>query len=217
MANYVHHGPDDAVLRFVLAHGAGAGVDSAFFKTLVAGLLGHGAAVTLITFDYMRQIEATGRRRPPPAVDKLVTEYAETLTAIKQSVTGGQSLIMGGKSLGGRVASMVACDPDAATLVRALVCFGYPFHPPHKPQSLRTAHFDAIRCPTLILQGERDPFGDRACVEVLDLPASLSVCWIDDGDHDFGPRGRSPATRSGNIASAATMAVNFAAQVVCAR
>lgn len=213
MADTDHRGANDAALRIVLAHGAGAGVSSAFFQSLVADLLSQGAAVTLLTFDYMRQIETTGRRRPPPAIDKLVSEYTAALETIEQTVPDGQALVIGGKSLGGRVASIVACDPKAAANVSALVCYGYPFHPPQKPEASRTAHFAGILCPTLILQGERDPFGDRAYVEALTLPTRLSVHWIDDGDHDFGPRGRSPATRRGNIAAAAAMAVTFARHV----
>jgi len=121
----------------------------------------------------------------------------------------GQSLAIGGKSLGGRVASMIADDAFAAGQISALVCLGYPFHPPSKPDSLRTAHLTALKCPALIVQGERDPFGTQKEVEEMTLSSTISFCWMGDGDHDFGPRGASGFTRKGNLASAADAVAAF--------
>ena len=97
--------------------------------------------------------------------------------------------------------------------IAGLVCLGYPFHPPGKPEQLRTAHLQAIRCPTLIVQGERDPFGSRAEVEALKLPASIRFVWAGDGDHDLGPRGGSGFTRAGNLAAAADAIRDFAVEL----
>ena len=89
-------------------------------------------------------------------------------------------------------------------------CLGYPFHPPKKPEHLRTAHLVKLACPALIVQGERDPFGSRAEVESYKLAPSLQFSWAGDGDHDLGPRGGSGFTRSGNLAAAADAIAAFA-------
>ena len=113
--------------------------------------------------------------------------------------------------MGGRVASMCADSAHAAGSVAGLVCIGYPLHPPNHPEKPRTAHLMGLACPTLIVQGERDPFGTRAEIEAFGLPASISLHWASDGDHDLGPRGSSGFTRKGNLAAAADAIVAFAA------
>ena len=90
-----------------------------------------------------------------------------------------------------------------------VIVFGYPFHPPGKPTQLRTAHLEAITCPTLIVQGERDPFGARTEVTQLPLSKSIRMHWAGDGDHDHGPRGGSGFTRKGNLAAAADAVRDF--------
>ena len=116
-------------------------------------------------------------------------------------ITGRRAI--GGKSMGGRVASLVADELHDAGDIYGLVCLGYPFHPPGTPEQLRTKHLEAMRCPALIIQGERDPFGSKAEVEGYKLAKPIAVTWMDDGDHDFGPRGASGFTRKGNLAAAA--------------
>lgn len=105
--------------------------------------------------------------------------------------------------MGGRVASLLASEAHAKGAIAGLVCLGYPFHPPGKPDQLRTAHLENMTCPALIVQGERDPFGGRAEVETYRLSDAISLAWIGDGDHDLGPRGASGFTRKGNLAAAA--------------
>jgi predicted alpha/beta-hydrolase family hydrolase len=112
---------------------------------------------------------------------------------------------IGGKSMGGRMASLVADEAG----VRALVCFGYPFHPPGKPEQLRTAHLAGMRTPTLILQGERDPFGTTADVAGYTLSKAIRVEWLPDGDHSFKPRKASGATEGGNLRQAVESASLF--------
>jgi hypothetical protein len=119
-------------------------------------------------------------------------------------------LFIGGKSLGGRVASLAADELYSAGHNDGLVCLGYPFHPPDKPGNLRTAHLEELRCPTLIVQGERDPFGSRAEVESYRLSPAIQFAWAGDGDHDLGPRGDSGFTRAGNLALAADALAAFA-------
>jgi predicted alpha/beta-hydrolase family hydrolase len=122
----------------------------------------------------------------------------------------GAALIIGGKSMGGRVASLVVDELHAAGRIAGLACLGYPFHPPKKPEQLRTAHLLALACPALIVQGERDPFGTRAEVEGYGLSPAIRLHWASDGDHDLGPRGGSGFTRKGNLAAAADAVVEFA-------
>ncbi len=107
--------------------------------------------------------------------------------------------MIGGKSLGGRVASLVATELDVA----GLVCLGYPFHPPGRPDALRIAHFPQLRCRGLVVQGERDAFGNRAEVAQYDLPERLRVCWLADGNHDLKPRLRSGLDYSAQLRVAA--------------
>jgi predicted alpha/beta-hydrolase family hydrolase len=121
----------------------------------------------------------------------------------------GAPLVIGGKSMGGRVASLIADELYAARRIAGLVCLGYPFHPPSQPAKLRTAHLTALACPTLIVQGERDPFGPRAEVEAMRLSPAIGYHWAGDGDHDLGPRGGSGFTRKANLAAAADAVAAF--------
>jgi predicted alpha/beta-hydrolase family hydrolase len=98
---------------------------------------------------------------------------------------------------------MIADELQGAGEADALVCLGYPFHPPGMPEKTRTAHLADLSCPALIVQGERDPFGNRGEVDGYGLAEGLEIVWVGDGDHDFGPRGASGFTRKGNLAFAA--------------
>jgi predicted alpha/beta-hydrolase family hydrolase len=140
-----------------------------------------------------------GARKPPPKAERLMDEYRAAVAA----VPAGGPLVIGGKSMGGRVASLVADELFTAGRIAGLVCLGYPFHPPKKPEQLRTAHLKQLVCPALIVQGERDPFGGRDEVESYGLSRAIRFHWAADGDHDLGPRGGSGFTRKGNLAAAA--------------
>jgi hypothetical protein len=122
-----------------------------------------------------------------------VTEICGTLSA-------DQPLFIGGKSMGGRVASLIADDVNAQGRVRGLVCLGYPFHPPGKPDVLRTAHLQCLACPALIVQGERDPFGTRDEVATYTLSNAITLEWLPDANHDFKPRAKSGVTHDENFA-----------------
>ena len=199
-------GPADAAARFLCAHGAGAGMETAFLKA-VAGLLAERGIATLrFEFSYMAARRHGGGRKPPPRAERLVAEYRAAVDAVPP----GAPLLIGGKSMGGRVASLLADELHAASRIAGLACLGYPFHPPNKPDQLRTAHLRGLACPTLIVQGDRDPFGNRAEVEGYDLSRAIRLHWADDGDHDLGPRGGSGFTRKGNLAAAADALAAFA-------
>jgi predicted alpha/beta-hydrolase family hydrolase len=137
-------------------------------------------------------------------------EYCTAVAAMP----AGVPLIIGGKSMGGRVASLVADQLYGERRIAGLVCLGYPFHAPQKPEKPRTAHLLALLCPALFVQGERDPFGTRAEVEGYGLPPAIRLHWAGDGDHDLGPRGGSGFTRKANLAGAADAIAGFAQRLV---
>jgi len=202
-------GPSNAGLRFLCAHGAGAGMETPFLRAMAELLAERGVATYRFEFGYMAARRQAGARKPPPKAERLVEEYRSAVEALP----AGGPLLIGGKSMGGRVASLLADNLYAAGRIRGLVCLGYPFHPPGKPDRLRTAHLEAITCPTLIVQGERDPFGSRVEVESYRLSSAIRIHWIGDGDHDLGPRGGSGFTRKGNLADAASAVAVFAQAV----
>ncbi|MEZ5844164.1 MAG: alpha/beta family hydrolase [Hyphomicrobiaceae bacterium] len=212
--SFLHDGPDDATCRVLLAHGAGAAMDSPFMSTFASLLAARGLAVSRFEFGYMAARRTRGKKRPPPRADLLAGEYEAAVADLRAGMPPDQGLVIGGKSMGGRVASLVADALQRQGFASGLVCLGYPFHPPAKPENLRTLHLAAITCPTLIVQGERDPFGTRAEVEALIADRALSPAiafhWAHDGDHDLGPRGGQGVTRKGNLAAAADAVAAFA-------
>lgn len=179
----IANGPEDARCLLLLAHGAGQGPESLFMARIASGLADADASVRVVRFrfPYMARIEAEGRKRPPDR-EPVLLEALQGLIARHR----GQSdrLAIGGKSMGGRIASLVA---DAAG-VDGLVCLGFPFHPPGRPERFRADHLANLRTPTLICQGERDPFGRREEVGDYRLSPAVELAWIDDGEHSFKPR-----------------------------
>lgn len=213
MSFVLQNGAEDAPARLIIAHGAGAGINTSFLETIAILLVERGLAVTRLEFAYMTAGREKGSRKPPPRAQTLMPEYRQYVAEAYRTKPKGQSLIIGGKSMGGRVASMIADETFAAGEIAGLVCLGYPFHPPKKPEALRTEHLKALTCPTLIVQGERDPFGNRDEVEQLRLSPHIAVHWSGDGDHDLGPRGASGFTRKGNLADAADAVAAFVARL----
>lgn len=193
------NGPDSAPLTLVLAHGAGAPMDSPFMNHVADAVSHTGWRVVRFEFPYMAERRTTGKKKPPNRAPILLDTWREL---IKEA--GPERLVIGGKSMGGRIASMVADDMG----VRGVVCLGYPFHPPGKPEKLRTEHLAVMKTPTLILQGERDPFGTRDEVAAYTLSKAIAVDWLPDGDHSFKPRKKSGHTEDGNLA--------LTAQRICA-
>jgi uncharacterized protein len=210
VTHFLNAGPPEANIHLLLAHGAGAAMTSPFLETMTRLLTERGLQVSRFEFDYMAARRSGGKRRPPPRAELLVPEYKRAVAALRAQGASGQRLLIGGKSMGGRVASLAADDLFASGDIHGLVCLGYPFHPPGKPDNLRTAHLADLRCPTLIVQGERDPFGSREEVESYRLSPAIEFLWAGDGDHDLGPRGGSGFTRKGNLALAADAVSAFA-------
>jgi uncharacterized protein len=202
-------GPPDAPARLLLAHGAGAPMDSPFLETFVALLAERGVASTRFEFPYMAARRASAKKKPPPKAETLVQDYASAVASVRGRMPPGQRLFVGGKSMGGRVATLIADDLYGQGAIAGLVCLGYPFHPPKLPGKLRTAHLVAMQCPALIVQGERDPFGTREEVAAMTLSPAITLHWVGDGDHDLAPRGASGFTRRGNLAAAADAVMGF--------
>lgn len=179
-------GADDAAITFLFAHGAGAPMDSASMNAATDALVAEGLRVVRFEFTYMAA-RRTGTSKPPPKAETLIPEYRAAVDALGP-VSGKR--VIGGKSMGGRVASMLADELHAAGKVAGLLCLGYPFHPPEKPENLRTAHLEGLKTPALIVQGTRDPFGTREEVPAYPLSPAIEILWLEDGDHDLKPRMR---------------------------
>ncbi|MEE8585420.1 MAG: alpha/beta family hydrolase [Acidobacteriota bacterium] len=191
------------IATLVLAHGAGAGMDTPFMDAMAEGLVGGGIRVVRFEFPYMLRRRREGKRTAPDRPTVLIEAWKEVI----RRLGGGSGLFMGGKSMGGRIASLVADEEG----VQGLVCLGYPFHPPGNPLKLRTAHLEGLMTPTLIVQGERDVFGHAQEVPRYPLSTKIRVAWMPDGDHSWKPRKKSGHTQEQNIAKAVSEVVKFVA------
>jgi predicted alpha/beta-hydrolase family hydrolase len=181
---FLFTGPQDAAITLLLAHGSGAPMDSPAMNAATGALAAEGLRVARFEFSYMAARRMQGSRRPPPKAETLNPEFC---AAVADLAAAGP-LVIGGKSMGGRVASMVADALFEEGRIAGLVCLGYPFHPPEKPTQLRTAHLMTLATPTLICQGTRDPFGTKEEVPAYGLPERIGFLWLEDGDHDLKPR-----------------------------
>jgi predicted alpha/beta-hydrolase family hydrolase len=183
--NFLFDGPEDARVTILLAHGAGAPMDSASMNATTKALAAEGFRVARFEFGYMASRRTPEGKKPPPKAEKVMPEF---IAAVDELGPTNGPLIIGGKSMGGRVASMVADALFGAGRIAGLLCIGYPFHPPGRPQQLRTAHLLGLKTPALICQGTRDEFGDRYEVGEFGLSDAIEVFWLEDGDHDLKPR-----------------------------
>ena len=186
----------------LLAHGAGAPMDSEFMNLLTARLVEQGVSVARFEFPYMQKRRTEGGRRPPDRQPVLLAHFAAVLDQLEGPV------FVGGKSMGGRMASLLACERDLS----GVIAFGYPFVPPGSDKPPRIEHFQGLRAPLLVCQGERDAFGDRDRVMALPLGEKTKVVWIPDGNHDLKPRKVSGHDWQGNIRLAAEFAATFIRQ-----
>ncbi|EKV26271.1 hypothetical protein C882_2849 [Caenispirillum salinarum AK4] len=197
----IDQGPKDAPLTVALAHGAGAAMDTPFMDTIAAGLAADGWRVVRFEFPYMAQRRTGGSKRPPDRQPVLL----DTWRAVVADLGDPSRLVIGGKSMGGRMASLIADEAG----VGGLVCLGYPFHPPGKPDRLRTAHLETIEMPTLICQGTRDTMGGRDLVAGLGLSPAIRLHWAEDGDHSLKPRKSSGRDNAVNLAECVTAITDF--------
>ena len=204
-------GDPGAESAYLMAHGAGAGMDARWMDDVAALIGSRGIRVIRFEFGYMAA-RRDGVRRPPPRAETLAGEFLEAVDAATAESPAGGRLLIGGKSMGARVASYVADELLDAGTVAGLICLGYPFHPPEKPDQLRTAHLGGLRTPTLICQGTRDQLGSREEVACYPLSPAIELNWLEDGDHELRPRKAiSGRTLAQNLAEAADAVASFAA------
>lgn len=199
-------GPAGAEWTLVLAHGAGAPMDSPFMERIAGGLAAEGLRVVRFEFPYMRRRREDGRRHPPDREATLLQAWREMVERFGDE----RRLAIGGKSMGGRMASMVADEMGAG----ALVCLGYPFHAPGRTEKPRTAHLETMITPALIVQGTRDPFGSPAAVGGYALSASIRLHWLEDGDHDLKPRKASGRSHEESLEEAVEAVTDFLASIM---
>ena len=185
----------------IFAHGAGAGMEHRFMQYFAENLVSDDWQVIRFEFPYMQQIRDSGKRRPPNPQAILLEYWQQKITQYRPK----GKLVLAGKSMGGRMASMVADDCN----LDGLLVFGYPFHPPTKPEKLRTAHLKALKTTSLILQGERDTLGSREEVSHYSLSKNINIKWLVDGDHGLKPRKKSGLSESDNWQIALTSCDKF--------
>ena len=208
--NFLFDGPEDARVTIMLAHGAGAPMDSASMNAVTKALAGAGFRVARFEFGYMAA-RRTGEKKPPPKAESVMPEYVAAIDDL--GPTNGP-LIIGGKSMGGRVASMLADELYDAKRIAGLLCLGYPFHPMGRPDALRTKHLVGMKTPALICQGTRDEMGNRFEVGDYGLSDEIEVLWLEDGDHDLKPRKAiSGFTTAGHLQSVADKVTEWVGRI----
>jgi hypothetical protein len=178
----------------LLAHGAGAPMDSEFMELAASGLSERGVQVARFEFPYMAQRRIDQRKRPPDRQPRLLAAFAEALAQVGDD----GAVFIGGKSMGGRMATLLAVERPVA----GVVVLGYPFHPPGKPERQRVDHLASMQAPCLVCQGERDALGSRDELTGYALPTQVECCWLADGNHDFQPRQRSGVSWQDNMTQA---------------
>jgi len=219
-------------IAMVIAHGAGAPADSDYMEQLIMALDDVGISSVRFEFPYMQERRADGRKRPPGRPPGLLTSFAQALDRARTELPQDCFVIAGGKSMGGRMASLLAqpasirsCSDfnlDSSRLIsnvmNAVVCYGYPFHPPGKLDRWRTAHMATITRPLLIVQGTRDPFGKPAELAAQsDVLSNCELRWLEGGNHDLQPLARQPENQSDLIRQAAQLTRQFADRIIAER
>ena len=180
------NGPPGGTATLVLAHGAGAPMDSEFMEYIATQLASENVKVVRFEFPYMSERRNGGSKRPPNRTPQLLSCWHAVLEQLRSE----KNLFIGGKSLGGRMASMVADSQP----IKGLTVLGYPFHPPGNPSKTRTSHMEFLKTPCLIVQGERDTLGNKTEVNGYHLSPNICIRWLPDGDHSFKPRKKSGRT-----------------------
>tara|TARA_B110000503_G_scaffold93810_1_gene141452 strand:+ start:3061 stop:3717 length:657 start_codon:yes stop_codon:yes gene_type:complete len=166
-------------INVVFAHGSGIGMNHEFMQAVARKMSAKDFTVYLFEFGYMQQMQTSGIRRPPTAVSKLQLEFI----ALLESLALSGPLIIGGKSLGGRVASLIVEQTHAL----GWFALGYPFHPQRKPETLRVAHLLTSQKPGIVFQGARDALGSYDEVLSYQMPKHINVHWFDHLDHSLKP------------------------------
>ncbi len=207
MPEFLKDGQQDGPC-LILAHGSGSPMDSDLLNALTDLVVMQNVGVIRFEFQYMAKRRLNGKNAPPPRAERLIGEFRSAI-----ETAGIERPFIGGKSLGGRVASMCADELYADGLIAGLVCVSYPFHPTGKPEALRTAHLADVACPVLITQGEKDPFGTRKEIATYRLAETIEFHYAPLGDHDLSPPKRSGLTTLHNWRNAAAAIGEFIRRV----
>lgn len=198
---YLENGDKNSGTTLILAHGAGAPMDSPFMAYFAEEIAKAGFHVVRFEFPYMQERRTSGKKRPPNKQADLLAHWKEVIA----DFNGQARIFIGGKSMGGRMASLIADE----TNVEGLVCLGYPFYAIGKPEKPRTEHLEDLQSPTLIVQGERDSMGNRETVEHYQISKEIRLHWLTDGDHSFKPRKASGLTEEENWEKGVKAVVDF--------
>jgi predicted alpha/beta-hydrolase family hydrolase len=174
----------------ILAHGSGVGMGHDFMQRQADALIHQGFKVSLFEYQYMQTMTATGKRRPPARVPALLAEHRAWLAELAL----GEPVWLMGKSMGGRLSSMLAQECQAHQVL-GWCALGYPFHPQKKPDKLRVEHLLVNSSPGLIVQGTRDALGNQQEVMAYQIPSSIEMQWLQHMDHGFNPYKQAPLSQ----------------------
>ena len=201
LITHTHRNPSSPIL--ILAHGAGSPMDSDWMNELTLLLDQKGIRVARFEFPYMARRRKEGVRSPPDPLPILLNSWRSVIESLKNQ---SSSIFIGGKSMGGRIATMVANEFD----ILGLICLGYPLHPPGKViNNKRIQCLQEVSRPTLILQGERDSMGSFDKLSTSHLSPTVQTKCIPSGDHSFKPLKKSGITLKQNLELAAETIVSF--------
>ncbi len=181
---------------FIMAHGAGAPMDSEWMNQMTQSLVDREIQVVRFEFPYMQERRASGSKRPPNTQRVLLETWHEVYAKV---ATKNESIYIGGKSMGGRMASLVADELKPS----GLIALGFPFHAPGKEPGERIAHLRELKTRSLIIQGTRDTMGKKEECMQYPLSSKIKFCWLEDGDHSWKPRKSSGLHLEDHIQTAA--------------
>jgi len=191
---------------FIMAHGAGAPMDSDWMNDLTKNLTSREVQVIRFEFPYMVERRESGKKRPPNSKKVLLESWREVIQTVRQS-NPETPLFIGGKSMGGRIASLIADEPEFK--IQGLIGLGFPFHAPGKEPGDRITHLLDLKTSTLIVQGTRDPMGTKEDSLSYPLSKAIQFCWLEDGDHSWKPRKKSGFDLQGHMEKASEAIINF--------
>ncbi len=200
--DYLITGPENAKTAYILAHGAGAPMDHPWMNSVAEKLATQKIKVIRFEFPYMAERRENGKKRPPNTKKVLLETWAQV---IAEQAKGHDEIYIGGKSMGGRMATLL----EEYSVVKGIICLGFPFHAPGKPPKDRIDHLKAFSVPTLILQGERDSMGSKEEIADYVLSPSIHIDYLPDGDHSLKPRVKSGHTLDENLSAAGTAIARF--------
>jgi len=215
MINKIINNVENPIAQIIFAHGAGADMHHDFMEQITVIFNQANINVLRFNFPYMDRRLDTGKRYPPDRMPKLLDCFTTVIEeAIQNSVIDDNDkpelpLFIGGKSMGSRVASTLAGDEDIASDIQGVFCFGYPFHPPKKPEKLRLEPLQDTLKPIVIVQGERDTLGCEKEITDYQLSNLCQLVFLPDGDHSLKPRVKSGFTYQQHMKSAVESIVSF--------